>query len=174
MAHEFLEPTGGGFSGFLGGLTDLASAIAPIASPFIQRALAPSINVANIPQAFPGGAPIGGGGFQQASLLGTLGQFGRRILPDVGIGLGLGGLAALGTGLFAGEGGGGMATCISPTLRQSMRLPARVDVPKQDAAGNLTFVTYKNMGRPLLFQGDLAATKRVRKVAARARRAGGR
>lgn len=35
-------------------------------------------------------------------------------------------------------------------------------------------MTYKNMGRCVLFSGDLSAAKRVRKVAARARRAKGR
>ncbi len=31
-------------------------------------------------------------------------------------------------------------------------------------------IMYRNMGRPILWSGDLAATKRVRKAAARARR----
>ncbi len=63
--------------------------------------------------------------------------------------------------------------CISPRLSQTMRLPSRVDVPTTDAAGNLRFTTFKNMGRPLLWSGDVAAAKRVRRVASKARRARG-
>ena len=33
---------------------------------------------------------------------------------------------------------------------------------------------YRNVGRPILFSGDMRACKRVRKVASRARQAGGR
>lgn len=62
------------------------------------------------------------------------------------------------------------ATCISPMQRTSTRLPSRVDVPN----GRGGFVTFKNMGRPVLWSGDLAACKRVRRVATRAKRAGGR
>ena len=77
-------------------------------------------------------------------------------------------------------GSAGMA-CIPPgsaTIQQrpsmGMRLPSRVDVPTIDRSGNVRFTTFKNMGRPLLWSGDLAASKRVRKVAAKARRAKGR
>jgi len=65
-------------------------------------------------------------------------------------------------------------TTIQPRQSCSMRLPSRVDVPTRDARGNVRFTTFKNMGRPLLWSGDLAASKRVRKVAAKARRAKGR
>ena len=77
-------------------------------------------------------------------------------------------------------GSAGMA-CLPPgsaTIQQrpsmGMRLPSRVDVPTIDRSGNVRFTTFKNMGRPLLWSGDLAASKRVRKVAAKARRAKGR
>lgn len=63
---------------------------------------------------------------------------------------------------------------ISQRPRMGMRLPSRVDVPTVDRSGNVRFTTFKNMGRPLLWSGDLAASKRVRKVAAKARRAKGR
>lgn len=39
---------------------------------------------------------------------------------------------------------------------------------------NGRMVTYKNMGRPVLYSGDISAAKRVKKVAARARRAAGK
>jgi len=66
------------------------------------------------------------------------------------------------------------ATCISPRASTSLRLPATVHVPTTDAAGNTKITTYKNMGRCLLYSGDLAAAKRVRRVAGKARRSGGR
>ena len=66
------------------------------------------------------------------------------------------------------------ATCIVPRAGTSMRLPSRVDVPVQDARGNVRFTTFKNMGRPVLWTGDFAAAKRVKKIAGRARRSGGR
>jgi len=66
------------------------------------------------------------------------------------------------------------ATCIVPTLGPTRAtLPQRVDVPTTDASGNMRFTTYKNMGRAILFAGDFAAVKRVRKVASKARRATG-
>lgn len=70
-----------------------------------------------------------------------------------------------------GAGLAGGVTCITPRLSLSRRLPARVDVPVLDSSGNVKFTTYKNMGRAVLFQGDFAAAKRVRRVAARAHRA---
>jgi len=68
-------------------------------------------------------------------------------------------------------GGGGQ---IRPAAHCSTSLPSRVDIPTVDARGNTRYTTFKNMGRPLLWSGDLAASKRVRKVAAKARRAKGR
>jgi hypothetical protein len=56
----------------------------------------------------------------------------------------------------------------------STRLPATVTVPYQTATGT-KYAHYRNMGRPLLYSGDLAAVKRARKVASKARRrVGGR
>jgi hypothetical protein len=66
------------------------------------------------------------------------------------------------------------ATCITPRQSQVRRLPSRVDVPTMDSSGNVRFTTFKNMGRPVLWTGDFAAAKRVKKVASRARRSGGR
>jgi len=102
------------------------------------------------PTAQPGGAPIG----IPASTVTTPGGWGLDI-PFIDI-------------LPQGT------TGITPRQSCSMRLPSRVDVPTRDTRGNVRFTTFKNMGRPLLWSGDLAASKRVRKVAAKARRAKGR
>ncbi len=65
--------------------------------------------------------------------------------------------------------------CIRPRATGSFRLPSRVDVPVPMADGTMRFTTFKNMGRPILWAGDLAAVKRVRRVASKARRrVGGR
>jgi len=67
------------------------------------------------------------------------------------------------------------AVCITPRATGSFRLPSRVDVPVPQRDGTMRFTTFKNMGRPLLWSGDVAAAKRVRRVAAKARRGlGGR
>jgi len=95
--------------------------------------------VANVPTAQPGGAPIAGGYYGA----------GVSCIPP-----------------------GGATIAQRPSM--GMRLPSRVDVPTIDRSGNVRFTTFKNMGRPLLWSGDLAASKRVRKVAAKARRAKGR
>lgn len=61
----------------------------------------------------------------------------------------------------------GGPTCIVPQATTGqLRLPSRVDVPTGDGK----FVTFRNMGRPVLWSGDFAASKRVNKVAGRARR----
>lgn len=55
------------------------------------------------------------------------------------------------------------------------RLPASHVVPYTSASGQTKYATYKNMGRPVLFSGDYAAARRVKKVASKARRySGGR
>ncbi len=68
----------------------------------------------------------------------------------------------------------GLAT-ITPQMRTSSRLPSVVQFAVPTPSGGTRLVTYKNMGRPILYSGDLAAVRRVRRVAARAkRRVGGR
>lgn len=101
---------------------------------------------------------------------------GQRQMPSVPTSM-PGGAPLLGSGSSTS----GSPWCITPggasiTQRPAMgmRLPSRVDVPTVDRSGNVRFTTFKNMGRPLLWSGDLAASKRVRKVAAKARRAKGR
>ena len=64
----------------------------------------------------------------------------------------------------------GAVACITPRAGGGLRLPSRVDVPSPSGNG---FVTFKNMGRPVLWTGDFAAAKRVRKIAGKARRRSG-
>jgi len=151
--------TTGGFGGFLSGLTDVVGALTPLALPFINRAAQPTVNVPQFapaqfsPVSMPGGAPVGGG-------------IGRPL--NVGF-PGEGSFAAQPVGLFGALGaatGLGGGACIVPTASApTMRLPSRVDVPTTDAAGNQRFTTFKNMGRPVLWSGDLATVKRVRRIA---------
>lgn len=72
--------------------------------------------------------------------------------------------------------GGGMAfPTIQPTNSCSRRFPATVQMMTTTASGAPKVVTYKNMGAAVLFSGDFAAAKRVKRVAAKAkRRSGGR
>ena len=172
----FVSTAFGGLANMAEGLLDFgadvldfgfsaASRLAPIAAPFIVptmattagRASAPTApaapvsygggsSVANYATALPGGAPVYLPGMQQAAGLG---------LPFIDI-------APQGT---VGN--------IVPRMTQSLRLPSRVDVPMPDRYGNVKYYTFKNMGRPLLYQGDLAACKRVRRVASRAKRSRG-
>jgi len=154
--------TSGGFGGFFGGLGEFLGNIAPLAQTILPI-FAPQ----------PGRSPV----FMPGGSL--PGAFGTPFLPTQRAGFDLfpqGLDSLLGPSMLPGflqPGNGGAAVaapgCIVPQLRQSMRLPSRVDVPNQ----NGTFTTFKNMGRPILWTGDLAATKRVRKVARRAKRAGG-
>lgn len=166
---------------FLGGLSDFVEAIAPIAVPIAQQAiagaLAPSPPRAAAPvrqpAALPGGAPLAPAGFLPTGQTGffpvggplPVGQAAffpdplpiQQFLPQF-----LGGVPQAG------------GATIRPTTTAVTRLPARVDVPTPDAAGNLRFVTFKNMGRPVLWTGDLAACRRVRSIAKRVKKAGGR
>ena len=66
------------------------------------------------------------------------------------------------------------STPITPyTANGGQRLPSTVEVPYQTRSGQTRHAHYKNMGRPLLYSGDLAACKRVRKVGTKARRRSG-
>jgi len=61
----------------------------------------------------------------------------------------------------------------SITPRESgggVRLPATVTFAVPTPSGGTRMVTYRNMGRPILYTGDLAAVRRVNRVASRARR----
>ena len=118
------------------------------------------------PSAAPGGAPLPQ--FQPQQPGGLMANV-STTLGALGFGIPGGDLVPTGVGNLQS------AACITPRMTGSVRLPSRVDVPTVDASGNQRFTTFKNMGRPLLWSGDLAAAKRVRKVAAKARRrVGGR
>jgi len=94
--------------------------------------------------ALPGGALVASG----------LGALGRAILPAFG-------------GAAAGAGALMLDAALSPRGRGMPRL-----IMQTTPAGNPTW--YRHVGQPVLFSGDLATCKRVRKIAGRARRSGGR
>ena len=102
--------------------------------------------------AMPGGAPISPGPAIQAGF----------DMPFMDI-------APQGT--MSGMGG----TCITPRARGSVGYPSTVQFMAPTPSGNTRVKTYKDKGSCLLYSDDLAACKRVKRVAARARRAvGGR
>ena len=109
--------------------------------------------------ALPGGALI-------APLLG---QLGRGALAGAGIGAGM--------SLF---GGGGEESALAelPFGGRIFR-PTAAGIRARSLVEVVNPITgkkswYRNVGRPILFSGDLRACKRVRKIAGRARRARGR
>jgi hypothetical protein len=80
-----------------------------------------------------------------------------------------------GNGMANGNGGAmvphAQHSPFSRINRTNIRMMSEVQVQHPETG---KVYTYKNMGRPVLYSGDLAASKRVRKVAARARRASGK
>lgn len=107
-------------------------------------------------------------------------------LADIAIGAGrtaleIGGFSAVSE--FLGMGDDDVATLTSVRGRGTiqtraatgMRLPREVVFVAPTPSGGQRIVAYRNMGRPILYSGDLAAVKRVNRVARRAKkRAGGR
>ena len=161
---------GGGFGGFLSGLGGVLEA----ATPLLQTILPRVLPMPQGPIFMPGGS-IAPGGYQPGrtqNLLPAIGPQGAFYPPaqQAGFDFPSGLLQPMLPEFLGGSPAAMPGNCIVPRMTQSMRLPSRVDVPN----ANGTFTTFKNMGRPILWTGDLAATKRVRKVASRARRAGGR
>ena len=152
-------------SGFFGGLTDLAGAILPALERYgVLTPTAPDPNVYmqpwppaprtppmttwNPPRRMPGGAlPVQQAGFE---------------LPFIDLAPG---------GSMSGQGG----TCIGPgPMRMGgASYPNTVQFMTTTPSGNTRCMTYKNKGRALLYADDLQACKRVKRVAARARRASG-
>jgi len=188
MAHPTTNlPPSGGFSGavesLFGGLGTLLGA----ATPVLQTVLPALLPQRTIPVALPGGASIGLSPAQFAALRAGQPQFQQAGLGALAGPLIAGGLGALGEQFFNLIPGGAGQTllpaqaggaCIAPTAQTTIRLPSRVDVPTRDAAGNQRFTTFKNMGRPILWSGDVAAAKRVKRISSRVakfgRRRGGR
>lgn len=137
------------------------SQIMPFPYPYAQPTSAGGRPVAQyMPGAYPGGAPI-----TQASMLPAL----RNILPYIGAG-GAGGAMQGLVEQFLGGGGvslprGGLLYRQAPaTVRPQPRImqqnplnPARIDV-------------WEYAGQPILYSRDIRCTRRVRKIASRARR----
>lgn len=65
----------------------------------------------------------------------------------------------------------GNGLCIQPVRSPAMRFPRTVQTLVTTPSGNTRVVTYRNMGSPILYSGDLAAKKRVNRVR---RKLGGR
>lgn len=133
----------GGVTDFLGDLAPLVQTGINIAGQFGAGPAAGGFQTVGNAVAMPGGAPLGGG-FQQ-----TVGIPFYDLVPDG-------------------------STAITPTAGScGPRLPSTVDVPYTTASGHKRIAHYKNLGRAVLYQGDFAAAKRVKKVGAKARRRSG-
>lgn len=166
---SFLSSDGGGGSVFGGGTPQQSSGFDFGGLFEAGLAVLPGVLQAfgvGQPASHPGGAPIG----VPVSHVSTSGPgILQRGAEALGFGIPGGDLVPTGVGSLQS------VACITPRVGTTMRLPSRVDVPTVDSRGNQRFTTFKNMGRPLLWSGDLAAARRVRKVAAKARRrVGGR
>lgn len=111
--------------------------------------------------------------FTGASFLPAVTGAAKGILPvltgptarGIAVGAGLGEVVE-GVVDFFGGGGGGRpvsngALTIQPTASASARWPRTVQALTLTPAGNQRVVTYRNMGAPVLYAGDLAACKRV-------------
>jgi len=128
-----------------------------------------------ISTALPGGAPITESSIGGA-LIPFIGAAARRAAPVVRQLPGLiGGLIA-GEAIESaiGEGGGGMPTrqltsasgraTIQQMQTQGTRLPGQVTFIAPTASGGSRVVSYRNMGRPILWSGDIQAVKRVKRA----------
>lgn len=164
-----LAPAPGGFFNTLtSGISNVIQASTPLLGTILPSLLQRPAPQAFAPIAMPGGAPIQQfpGGFADPRLVSAnpasfasaspAGNFLSAITPDF-----LGAIPTTG------------GACISPTTSTTTRLPSRVDVPTTDANGNMRMTTFKNMGHPVLWSGDLAAVRRVKRIATRVRRATG-
>ena len=164
-------------SGAAGTALDVLTAGSPILGLFGQGGI---FGETQQPVAHPGGAPLNvfpqlGGGLTvpqpQQPFLGPQNIF-SGIGTALGIGPGGGGVLPGGSMPHVSTSGVGQ---IVPQQSTSTRLPSTVHVPYHTATGQGKIATYKNMGRAILFTGDLAAARRVRRVASKARsRLGGR
>lgn len=135
-----------GFGGFLSGLADVIGAAAPIVGQFVGR-----------PVSLPGGSFV------------PAGQTG--IIADPAMAqLDLGPLFG-GGGLSATPQGGTMALLGSPFRPTMAGAASKTFVIPNPVTGKATW--FRPAGRPILWSGDLTVCKRVKRVARRARRAGG-
>jgi len=181
MPFSFTDPLGGlfggaleGIGGFLGDVIDVGSGLFEAASPVLG-----GLNQLGV---IGGGGPSGGSSrptspatpqAMQASMLPIAIGAGRAAAPSIGRVLGLAGAgAAVGDALDVFEGIGsvfggdsGMSSLtINPVTSGAVRYPRTVQQLVRTPSGNTRVVTYRNMGSPVLYSGDLAAKKRVNKV----------
>ena len=130
---------------FLGGIGDIAGQLFPQGLGGGWGGMSPGIP--QVPQTMPGGFPVQPAFFDMP---------GFDIAPQ---------------GSMSGMGG----ACIAPTARGSIGFPTTVQFMAPTPSGNQRCHTYRNKGTALLYSDDLAACKRVKRAAARARKAvGGR
>ena len=110
-------------------------------------------------------------GTSLASILNSLPQILRQTLPGAVGGIAGGGAAELGVEAINYLFGGGSSGCGSGTqviaLPAGQRPPRRVVFQRPDGRQ----FEFTSRGRPLLYSGDVTATKRVTRAASRARRA---
>jgi len=173
----FLGGLGNFGSSLVGGISDLAQGVTPlanlgigIASAINQPAAPTQTAVANQlgqPSVRPTGALAAPGGapYQTAGIGGDLIEWGLDALGS-----------AWDMGLGGGNGNGGTMSnglTIKPMTSQTRRFPSIVQGMVTTPSGNTRVVTYKNMGSPVLYSGDLAACKRVKRISRRVRRAAG-
>lgn len=156
-------------------LGDFGSFIEGLAGPAAQIISALNSGGRSIPPLIQ--APVGIGPGSAGGFGGVVQTAGFGGLGAVLGGAGLGAAAGSVVDAFGGFGGGGVpmmlndADFMAPTRSGGLRARSSL-IGLHPITGNL--VTYKNMGRCVLFSGDLTAAKRVRKVAGKARRAKGR
>lgn len=116
--------------------------------------------------ALPGGAPNLYA--QQAGIGGDLLQWGVDAIEGV--------TSPLAKGVWDWATGGSDvngALTINPVQRAGRRWPSIVQGMVTTPSGNTRVITYKNMGSPVLYSGDLAACRRVKRVARKVRGAAG-
>jgi hypothetical protein len=136
----------GGIGDFIGSIGQMAVQTAPIWQPFAAQA-------AGLTQQWPQPQPQPTGVPQ--SMPGGAPIYAPSVRPALGL-----------PGIDIAPGGS------TPIPRN---LPSSVMVPYVTPSGRSTFTVYRRQGRPLLYSGDLAACKRVKRVASKARRrVGGR
>lgn len=137
---------GGGWGAFLGGIGDIAGQLFP----------------RGLTQPWPGDMMYPGGP-------GPISMPGGLPVQPAFFDMPFGDIAPQGS--MSGMGG----ACIAPTARGSIGFPTTVQFMAPTPSGNQRCHTYRNKGTALLYSDDLAACKRVKRAAARARKAvGGR
>lgn len=157
--RETIDDVGGVFSS-LGGV---AGQVAPLLSLFgVGGGGGGGRSQMQLPDALPGGAPVTRFNFQRGGQsvpqIATSANF-LNLLPDVP-----------GVDLAPSITGGAN---IRPVTRATSRFPRTVQFQHTTPSGNSRVITYRNVGSPVVYSGDLATCKRVKKVSRRLRSAAG-